>query len=140
MKLSSPILDARYLNFATISLSYHIYCLLVSIVPTVSCFLWFFLPRFFVEESQSLEIVKTQKDLRLNMSSNLSVTENCRKRVNNGRRFFYALQRNSSLIANMPTKLYAFFGNVALVLSYAFRVWYPSKREPKALESTENIH
>ena len=89
------------------------------------------------EENRSFEIVKNQKDLVVIMSSNLSWAENSRKRVSKGWRSFYALKRNISPVANMPTKLFAFIGYVVPVLTYASQVWYPSKLESKALERVQ---
>ena len=86
------------------------------------------------EENQSLEISKNQKDLRVIMCSNLSWAENCRKRFNKGWRSFYALKRNISPFANLPTKLYAFIGYVVPVLTYASHVWYPSKLDRFSIE------
>ena len=89
------------------------------------------------EENRSLEIVKNQKDLGVIMSSNLSGAEKCRKRVSKGWISFFALKRNVSPFANLPTKLYGFIGYVVPVLTYASQVWYPSKLESKALDRVQ---
>ena len=81
--------------------------------------------------------MKNQKDFEVITSSNLSRAENCRKRVSKGSRSFYALKRNISPFANLPTKLYVLIGYVVSVLTYASQVWYPSKLESKALERVQ---
>ena len=90
-----------------------------------------------VEPNQELEVVKTQKDLGVIMSSNLSWAGNCRKRVSMAWRSFYYVKRNISPIANVTTKLNGYVGYVVPVLTYASEVWFPSKLESKALEKVQ---
>ena len=71
------------------------------------------------------------------MSSNMSWAEYCQKGVRQGWRSFDALKKNISPIANLPTKIYAFYGYVVPVVFYASQLWYPSKFQSKALEKVQ---
>ena len=99
------------------------------------------------EESQSSQIVKNQKELRVIISSIFSWAEICRskgwssfsavKKHLNRRKSLNFISTLSQLYLNLISHIS--ISCVVPVLSYASQVWYTSEIEPNALERVQIV-